>query len=380
VSSIVIVFCDRPASGAITMRQHYPSRPDGDRPILLIYCLFLQTGDFRLPGKILSDTVLTGENMEKSMKKQEIYEEDDGARWNDSNSLLISCIARWTADCGEYGSEIPGLTLLRHEAPTEPRVGLTEPSICMIAQGSKRIHLEDESFDYDAQNYLLSSVHLPATYQVVTASPDEPYLGLVLTFDMRELSQLMIDSNLPAPRSKSVDRCMATGLVTLPLLTAFQRLVALLDTPEDIPILAPMLHREILYRLLMGDQGGKLRQIASAGSRSHQMARAIDWLKTNFSQQLRIEDLAEMANMSSSSFHNHFRSMTSLSPLQYQKHLRLQEARRLMLAEDLDATRAAFQVGYESSSQFSREYSRLFGAPPLRDVSNLRQVALGTGR
>jgi len=297
-------------------------------------------------------------------------------KWDDVRSALASSIARWTTNCADLQTEIPGLTLLRHESPTEPRLGLTQPSICLIAQGAKRIHLEDESFDYDAHNYLLSSIHLPSTYQVVTASHDEPYLGLVLTFDMRELSQLMIDSNLPAPRT-SVDRCMATGEVTLPLLSAVQKLVALLDTPEDIPILAPLLHREILYRLLVGEQGDKLRQLASAGSRTNQVARAIDWLKCNYSQQLKIEELAAMANMSPSSFHSHFRSMTSFSPLQYQKHLRLQEARRLMLAEDLDATRAAFQVGYESSSQFSREYSRLFGAPPLRDVEKLRKAEVG---
>jgi AraC-like DNA-binding protein len=191
---------------------------------------------------------------------------------------------------------------------------------------------------------------------------------------MRELSQLMIDSKLPSSRTKNIDRCMATGEVTLPLLSAFQRLVALLDEPEDIPILAPMLHREILYRLLVGEQGDRLRQIASGGSRSYQVARVIEWLKANFAQQLRIEELAGLANMSASSFHSHFRAMTSLSPLQYQKHLRLQEARRLMWAEGLDATRAAFRVGYESSSQFCREYRRLFGAPPLRDVTKLRQV------
>lgn len=309
------------------------------------------------------------------MKNKQISEREGTSGWDGVQQELAESIARWTSDCHEYQAAVPGLLLLRHEKPTEPRIGLTEPSICMIAQGAKRIHLEDESFDYDPHNYLLSSVHLPATYQVITASPDEPYLGLVLKFDMRELSQLMIDSNLPSPGNRSVDRCMATGEVTLSLLSAFQRLVALLDQPEDIPILAPMLHREILYRLLMGDQGAKLRQIASAGSRSNQVARAIDWLKANYAEQLKVEQLAEMANMSSSSFHNHFRAMTSLSPLQYQKHLRLQEARRLMLAEDLDATRAAYQVGYESSSQFSREYSRLFGAPPLRDVSTLRKVA-----
>lgn len=307
------------------------------------------------------------------MEMEAYIKPENAIKWELAQRELASNTARWTASCSERTTEIPGLTLLRHETPTEPRVGLTQPCICLIAQGAKRIHLEDESFDYDAHNYLLSSVHLPSTYQVVSASHDEPYLGLVMAFDMRELSQLMIDSNLPAPRT-SVDRCMATGEVTLPLLSAFQRLVALLDTPEDIPILAPMLQREILYRLLIGEQGSKLRQIASAGSRSNQVARAIDWLKTNYSHQLKVEDLAEMANMSSSSFHSHFRAMTSLSPLQYQKHLRLQEARRLMLAEDLDATRAAFQVGYESSSQFSREYSRLFGAPPMRDISQLRHV------
>ena len=312
------------------------------------------------------------------MKDQLITRDGEAVGWSAVQQDLASCIARWTADCDELKSDVPGLTLFSYAHPAEPRPGLQEPSICLIAQGVKKIHLADESFEYDVHHYLLASVYLPTTYQVISASPEEPYLGLVLKFDMRELSQLMIDSNLPAPRTRSVDRGMAIGEVTLPLLSAFQRLVALLDEPEDIPILAPLLHREILYRLLMGDQGAKLRQIASAGSRSHQVARAIDWLKVNYSQQLRIGELAEMANMSSSSLHNHFRSMTSLSPLQYQKHLRLQEARRLMLAEDLDATRAAYQVGYESSSQFSREYSRLFGAPPLRDIARLRDAVVGS--
>jgi len=311
------------------------------------------------------------------MKKQDV--DGSGITLDKSEALkvLAAGIARWAKGYDGFQTPVPGLTFYRHDKPTEPAPGLTEPSICLIAQGSKRIHLEDETFDYDAHRYLLASVYLPTMYQVISASPVKPYLGLVLKFDMRELSRLMIDSNLPAPRTRDIDRCMATGEVTLPLLSAFQRLVTLLDEPEDIPILAPMLHREILYRLLIGDQGDRLRQIAASGSRSHQVARAIEWLKTHFAQQLRVDDLAGMANMSASSFHNHFRAMTSLSPLQYQKHLRLQEARRLMLAEDVYATRAAFQVGYESSSQFSREYSRLFGAPPLRDVNNLRQAAVG---
>jgi len=312
------------------------------------------------------------------MERQLVSDNESTIKWDDVQKALASSVARWTTNCEEYQTKIPGLTFYRHEAPTEPRVGLSLPCICMIAQGAKRMYLEDEFFDYDVHHYLISSIHIPAAYQVRTASPDEPYLGMVLTFDMRELSQLMIDSNLPSPRTKNVDRCVTTGEVTLPILVAFQRLVSLLDDPDDIPILAPMLHREILFRLLTGEQGARLRKIASAGSRSHQVARAIDWLKGNFSERLRVEDLAEKANMSPSSFHSHFRSMTSLSPLQYQKHLRLQEARRLMLAENIDATSAAFQVGYESSSQFSREYSRLFGAPPLRDVSQLRQDAAGS--
>ncbi len=168
---------------------------------------------------------------------------------------------------------------------------------------------------------------------------------------------------------------MATGEVTLPLLVAFQRLLSLLDNPEDIPILAPLYQREIRYRLLTGDKGTQLRQIASVGSQSNQITKSIEWLQKNFDQQLRIDNLATQINMSPSSFHSHFRAMTSLSPLQYQKQLRLQEARRLMLAENLDTTRAAFQVGYKSSSQFTREYSRLFGAPPLRDVAKLKQAS-----
>lgn len=163
--------------------------------------------------------------------------------------------------------------------------------------------------------------------------------------------------------------------MTLPLLNAFQRLVDLLADEQDIPILAPTIQREIVYRLLVGDQGARLRQIASMGSPSQQIAKAIDWLKSNFKQPLRVEDLAAKAGMSTSTFHHHFRSMTALSPLQFQKNLRLQEARRLMLAERLDAATSAFQVGYESPSQFSREYSRIFGAPPLKDITNLRQMA-----
>jgi len=250
-----------------------------------------------------------------------------------------------------------------------------EPSICMVAQGAKRVILGDDTYVYDAQHYLITSVHLPTFVQIIEASREKPYLGLMLKLDQREISRLMVDSNLPPPRPQQSSRGMATGEVTLSLLTAFGRLIELLDEPKDIPILAPIIQREIIYRLLIGDQGARLRQMASAGSQSQQIARAVDWLKGNFARPMRIDDLAAQVNMSTSTFHHHFREVTAMSPLQYQKWLRLNEARRLMLAEDKDATTAAFHVGYESPSQFSREYSRLFGAPPLRDITSLRQMA-----
>src|SRR5512140_1695744 len=297
----------------------------------------------------------------------------------DNNSLgvtikaLVKSIARCT-DGGElHTTAIPGLSLFRREEPTEPISGMYEPSICLVAQGAKRVMLGDDTYVYDAHHYLITSVQLPTVVQVIEASREKPYLGLRLMLDLREISQLMVDSNLPQPRAQQSSRGMATGEVTLPLLTAFQRLIDLLAEQQDIPILAPIIQREIIYRLLVGDQGERLRQIASAGSQSNQIARAIDWLKGNFTQQLRIDDLAAQASMSTSTFHHHFRSMTALSPLQFQKQLRLQEARRLMLAERMDAATAGFQVGYESPSQFSREYNRQFGAPPLRDILKLRQ-------
>jgi len=283
-------------------------------------------------------------------------------------------ITHWTEQGELHTTAIPGLSLFRRNEPTEPISGMYEPSICVVAQGAKRVLLGDDTYVYDAHHYLITSVHLPTVVQIIEASQEKPYLGLRLKLDQREISRLMVDSNLPAPRAQQVNRGMATGSVTPQLLSAFQRLIDLLAEKQDIPMLAPVIQREIAYRLLVGDQGARLRQIASGGSQSHQIARAIEWLKGNFTQQLRIDDLAAQARMSTSTFHSHFRSMTALSPLQFQKQLRLQEARRLMLAEHLDAGTAAFQVGYESPSQFSREYSRLFGAPPLRDVANLRQL------
>lgn len=299
---------------------------------------------------------------------------------NSTNNELVSlvdAIARWTEHADMPDTAIPGLALFRRDEPTEPVSGVYEPSICLAVQGSKRVLLGEETFVYNAQHYLLTSVHLPIIVQITEANPEKPYLGLRLKFDLREVSQLMVDSNLPQPRPQQSSRGMATGRLTPQLLNAFVRLINLMGDEKDIPILAPVIQREIIYRLLVGDLGERLRQIATAGSQSQQISKAIGWLKNNFAQAVSMDDLATQANMSTSTFHHHFRSLTALSPLQYQKQLRLQEARRLMLAERLDAANAAFQVGYESPSQFNREYSRLFGAPPLRDITRLRQLAVG---
>jgi len=309
------------------------------------------------------------------MKKLSIKQTFENNGMEVALEALGKSIARWTDKSDRFVTPIPGLTLYRRDEPSQPTSIMYEPRICVIAQGAKRVLLGDDTYVYDANHFLITSVDLPTVVQIIKASREKPCLGLILKLDQREISQLMVDSNLPSPRPQQSTRGMATGDVTLPLLTAFQRLIDLLAEPKDIPILAPVIQREIFYRLLVGDQGARLRQMASAGSQSQQIARAIDWLKSNFTRPLRIDDLAVQVNMSTSTFHHHFREVTAMSPLQYQKWLRLSEARRLMLAEKQDATTAAFQVGYESPSQFSREYSRLFGAPPLRDIMSLRQIA-----
>jgi AraC-like DNA-binding protein len=309
------------------------------------------------------------------MKKRAVKQVFENTEMKGALETMGKSIARLTGNSDRIETVIPGLILARRIEPSEPISILYEPRICVIAQGAKRVQLGDDAYVYDTHHFLLTSVDLPTMVQVIKASPEKPYLGLVLNIDQREISQLMVDSNLPPPRPQQSSRGMATGEVTLPLLAAFQRLIDLLDEPKDIPILAPIIEREIFYRLLVGDQGARLRQIAVVGSQSNQIARAIDWLKGNFTRPLRIEDLASQVNMSTSTFHHHFREVTAMSPLQYQKWLRLNEARRLMLAENQDATTAAFQVGYESPSQFSREYGRLFGSPPLRDITSLRHIA-----
>jgi AraC-like DNA-binding protein len=298
---------------------------------------------------------------------------------NESGSALEALgksIARLADKDDRTETAVPGLSFFWRGEPTQPYSAMYDPCICVAAQGAKRVVLGSDEYVYDAQHYLITPINLPTVVQILKASKEKPFLGMILKLDLRTLAELMVDSGLPQPQMQQPGQAMATGRVTQPLLDAFQRLVDLLDEPRDIPILAPIIKREIFYRLLVGEQGMRLRQMASAGSQGNKIARAIDWLKENFTQPLCIDDLAAQVNMSTSTFHHHFRALTAMSPLQYQKWLRLNEARRLMLSENEDAAAAAFQVGYESPSQFSREYSRLFGNSPLRDITNLRQVTV----
>lgn len=286
---------------------------------------------------------------------------------------LAKRIARWTAGRNMLESPIPGLNLHRWETPTEPTSYMLPPSICLIGQGRKRLFLGEETYIYDAHRYLVTSVDLPVVTQIIEASSDAPYLGLTLELDLRLIAQLMLGQEMPSDRPSKERLGIAVSEVSASLLDAFNRLLDLLESPDDIPALAPLVKQEIFYRLLRGEQGPRLRQITSVGNHGYHISRAIDWLKANFSKPVKMEELASRAGLSLSAFHNHFRAMTAMSPLQYQKRMRLNEARRLMLTEHVDASRAAFQVGYESPSQFSREYSRQFGAPPMRDIKSLIQ-------
>lgn len=290
---------------------------------------------------------------------------------------LAERIARWTDGKDRLDTSIKGLSLHRWEMPTEPTSYMLAPSICLIGQGRKRLFLGEDVYVYDAKHFLITSVELPVTAQIIEASQNKPYLGLTMELDLRMISQLMLENRMPASRPGKDRLGIAVSEVSAPLHDAFNRLLALLETPEDIPALAPLVQQEIFYRLLMGDQGQRLQQITSSGNHGYQIARVIDWLKENFSKPVKVEELAGKAGLSVSAFHNHFRSITAMSPLQFQKKMRLNEARRLMLAEHLDASRAAFEVGYESPSQFSREYSRLFGAPPTRDIKSFVNHASG---
>ncbi|WP_207063938.1 AraC family transcriptional regulator [Motiliproteus sp. SC1-56] len=288
---------------------------------------------------------------------------------------LADQIAQWTQNRNRFDTPIQGLSLHRWNHPTEPESYMLAPSICLIGQGKKRLFLGEQAYVYDSQKFLITSVDLPVVAQIIEASPDSPYLGLTMALDFRVITQLMVDQEIAPSHQNANKPGVAVSQLQPSLSDAFYRLLDLLNHPEDTAALAPLIQQEIFYRLLVGEQGPRLRQIVSAGNQGYRIARAIDWLKTNFNKPVKVEELADREGLSLSAFHNHFRSTTAMSPLQFQKRMRLNEARRLMLTEHIDASKAAFEVGYESPSQFSREYSRLFGAPPKRDISKLSQLS-----
>ena len=283
---------------------------------------------------------------------------------------LAAAIERQTGADGVYETAVPALRLSRFSAPSDLVAVVYEPCLCVVAQGAKDVILEGETYRLDPARSLLVSVDLPVAARVVEGLPSRPYLAVRLGLDTALVGELLADGTAAPPPGLPA-RAIAVTPVEPPLLDAVGRLVALLDAPQDVGPLAPLVLREITYRVLTGPQGARLRQIAAAGAPAQRIAKAVRWLKDHLAEPLRVEALARQVGMSPSAFHLHFKGLTALSPLQYQKRLRLQEARRLMLSEGLDAAAAAFRVGYESASQFGREYRRLFGAPPRRDVAAL---------
>lgn len=282
---------------------------------------------------------------------------------------LSALIDRHVVGTGICSTMMPHVSLIRADAPSTPTPAVYEASLCIIAQGSKRVSIGEHSVVYDAAHYLLVSVDLPLVGHVLDASPERPYLCCKIDLDAAMLADLM------ASEGGGVDRTELPVLGVYPgdpdLIDAACRLVGLLDRPDTIRALAPLIGREILYRLLTGPHGPMLRHVATAGSHLNQVSRAIAAIRRRFDAPIRIDDVAAEAGMSSSSLHVHFKAITRMTPLEYQKQLRLQEARRLMLAEGATASTAGFAVGYESPSQFSREYRRLFGAPPRADIERL---------
>jgi AraC-like DNA-binding protein len=289
---------------------------------------------------------------------------------------LSARVARLTRIDGTHQSALPSLALSRGSVPTMCMPTVYQPCLAIVVQGRKRAVLNDEVFHCDALNYLVVSVTLPGMGQVLEATPEHPYLSLRLNLDLEEIARLVLELGDRGPSPATADRGLFVARLDEPLLDAVLRMVKLLDTPEDIDVLAPVVQREIYYRMLRGELGSRLVDLAQSEGGNHRIVRAIDWLKQHYATPLRIEELADAVHMSPSALHHRFKAVTAMSPLQYQKHLRLHEARRLMFADGIECATAGHRVGYESASQFSREYRRLFGAPPRAEIARLRVVGV----
>ena len=292
---------------------------------------------------------------------------------------LVARVLRHTQSDGVHTTAIPGLDLIRASAPAQALPAVYEPGIVLVVQGRKQATLGHEVLNYDPLHVLVVSVTMLPRGQVVQASPERPYLCLRLTADPRELGALVLEMPAAAAAAPS-GRGLNVARVSAPLLDAVLRLLRLLDAPHDAPVLAPLARREIFDRVLNGELGARLRALSAADSHTQRIGRAIELLRRRFAEPVRIEDVAQAAAMSASSLHQHFKQVTSMSPLQFQKTLRLHQARQLMLSNGLDAASAAHRVGYESPSQFSREYRRLFGAPPKADAAEVRRAVSATPR
>jgi AraC-like DNA-binding protein len=279
---------------------------------------------------------------------------------------------------GPIATAVPGLGLARRSATTECYSAAYQPELVVFAQGEKRVTVGGTAHVCDGSTFLLTSIDLPVVGQFTKASKSEPFLAMVLKLEMPTVREILSQNEFLVPEAAMGTRGLAVGKSSPELLGACCRLIGLLDTPLDIPFLGGLMQREILYRVLRGPIGKHLRAIATLGENSNRTAKAVAWLKTNFDKPLRVEELASVAQMGVSTFHHHFRSLTAMSPLQYQKRLRLHEARVRMITEGKDAASAAFEVGYESASQFNREYSRLFGQPPMRDIKSRQFAATAT--
>ncbi|WMT43112.1 AraC family transcriptional regulator [Paenibacillus sp. D2_2] len=292
---------------------------------------------------------------------------------HEQHNELAGLIERHCFHEGIQKTAIPSLYLIRYSNTTEPDYAVYKPCLCFITKGSKQIFLANERYTYNPANYLIASMNLPVVGQVIKATSDEPYLSLKLEFTKNQILEILTDSGMqPMPKGNS-KRALFVGQMEPNLIDAILRLARLLDQPDDIPFLAPLFTREILYRLLQGEYGITLAQIAMEGCSTYRIRDAIEQIMQHYNQPLRIDELAELACMSVSSFHRNFKEVTAMSPIQFQKELRLQEARRLLLSEASEAAEVAYRVGYESASQFSREYSRMFGSPPRADIKRLKE-------
>lgn len=298
----------------------------------------------------------------------------EAARIETLRAELVTLLERRTTTDGRHETALPELKLYRFSQASAPGAVMLEPAVYVVVQGRKQVTVGEDTYVYDPSQYLAVSVDLPAVGNVVEASPESPYLCMTLKVDPRELAALIVETGSPAPRDEHDGRALFVSSLDAPLLDGFLRLVRLLDAPQDVAVLAPLILRELHYRLLQGEQFGRLAQMAIGDGRMRRVSGALNWIKEHYAEPLQIDALARRVNMSPSALHAHFKAVTAVSPIQYQKGLRLQEARRLLMSGATSAEAVAYEVGYASPSQFSREYARRFGEPPRRDAERMRAL------